>query len=300
MAQEHAPSSDDTRINWRAVCGLGLSQIYAWGALYYPIALTAKAIAADLALSRDFVFLGFTIVLIASALAAPFVGRAIDRFGGRIVMTLGAAVAAAALLALGACDGPIAYLAACALAGLAAALTLYDAAFAALVQVAGPNGRRAITYVTFFGGFASTIFWPLTALAMAHLGWRTTYFLYAGGMIALCLPANFLALAPRRVDPAVRPAPAPHFDEGAPLQGPARRRAFVWLALAIAAHQLVIAGLTVHLIAAMAAGGLSERDAIIAGMMFGPAQVLSRLGEMAWGARLPAVAARRLWGATPT
>lgn len=282
-------------LNLRAVAGLGLSQVYAWGAVYYPISLTAKPIAADLGLSREFVFLGFTLVLIVSALVAPWVGRAIDRFGGRIVMTAGALVAAAALAALGAAQGPVSYLAASALSGLAAALTLYDAAFAALVQVAGAHGRRAITYVTFFGGFASTIFWPLTALAMERYGWRETYFLYAAGALFLCLPLNFLALKPAPADGDRTGAAAPeHERDGPPLRGADRRRAFVLVALSISAHQLVIAGLTVHLVGAMAAAGLSEREAIIAGMMFGPAQVLSRIGEMMFGARLPAVAAGRV------
>ncbi len=282
-------------VNRRAVTSLGLSQIYAWGVVYYPISLTAEPIAADLGLSREFVFLGFTLVLIVSALVAPWVGRAIDRLGGRSVMSIGAAVAAAALAALGAAQGPLSYLAASALAGIASALTLYDAAFAALVQVAGRDGRRAITYVTFFGGFASTLFWPLTALAMEQLGWRATYFLYAAGALALCLPLNWFGLRPARDDAAPAPAPAAeHPDDAPPLRGAARRRAFVLLAIAISAHQLVIAGVTVHLVGAMSAAGLTTREAIVAGMMFGPAQVLSRAGEMLFGARLPAVAAARV------
>ena len=41
-------------------------------------------------------------------------------------------------------------------------LVLYDAAFACLVQIAGPDARRRIPHLTLIAGFASTIFWPLT------------------------------------------------------------------------------------------------------------------------------------------
>ena len=38
---------------------------------------------------------------------------------------------------------------------------LYDAAFAALVQVAPSRGRMAISYLTLFGAFASSVFWVI-------------------------------------------------------------------------------------------------------------------------------------------
>ena len=36
---------------------------------------------------------------------------------------------------------------------------LYDAAFAALVQVTPTRGRTAISYLTLYGAYASTVFW---------------------------------------------------------------------------------------------------------------------------------------------
>ena len=49
------------------------------------------------------------------------------------------------------------YLGVWAFLGVGMRLVLYDAAFAALVQVLPSRGRRAISYLTLFGAFASTV-----------------------------------------------------------------------------------------------------------------------------------------------
>ena len=57
------------------------------------------------------------------------------------------------------CSTEGAYLAVWAFLGVGMRLCLYDAAFAALVQVVPSRGRLAISYLTLFGAFASTVFW---------------------------------------------------------------------------------------------------------------------------------------------
>lgn len=278
----------------RTVIGIGFAQIFTWGALYYPISLTGARIAAELGLSSSCVFFGFTVLLLASAFSAPLVGRAIDRFGGRATLTFGALVAAGALFALSRASGGPSYMAACLACGLAAGLCLYDPAFAALTQATGPRARKAITFVTLFGGFASTLFWPLTAWLMGLGGWRLVYEVYAFMALLLLAPLHWFALKDARPAGRARPAPATSTSQPPPVTGAARRRVFVILAIAIAAHQLVVAALLVHLIAAMRQLGLDEGQALAAGVAFGPAQVLARVGEMAFGASLPAIAAGRI------
>ena len=108
-----------------------------------------------------------------------------------------------------------AYLAAWTLIGAAMRLTLYDAAFAALVQVAPQGrGRRAISYLTLFGGFASSLFWPIGHALAGLVGWRMALGIYAGLDLAVCLPLILLALAPGATNnlpmsiPRRRPPPA--------------------------------------------------------------------------------------------
>ena len=110
-------------------------------------------------------------LLLSGAAGAPLTGRAIDRFGGRPTLALGC-VAALSLVLAAAAHGPAAFYTSCAALGFSSSFALYDAAFAAVVQVAGPQARRAVTYTTFLGGFASTLFWPITSWASARWGWR--------------------------------------------------------------------------------------------------------------------------------
>ena len=289
-------SHEDKRRFRNAVIGVGLAQLYAWGVIYYPFSVTGKMIAADLGMSIEAAFAGYSSMLLVSAVFAPWVGRAIDRRGGRLTLSLGVLWAAGALVVAATATGPTGFYLSCVLLGVASALVLYDAGFAALVQVAGRQGRRAITYVTFLGGFASTVFWPITAFLAERWGWRTTYLVFAAGMILLCLPI-YLATLGRAPELHMTSGGADvnsHPDDETPLEGPARRRAFVGFATAIAAHQLVIAGLLIHMIDAMRQAGLTGEQAILVGMAFGPGQVLARFAEMIWGARFPAIVGGRI------
>ena len=289
-------SHEDKRRFRNAVIGVGVAQLYAWGVIYYPFSVTGKMIAADVGLSIEAAFAGYSSMLLVSAVFAPWVGRAIDRRGGRVTLALGTLWAAGALAVAATARGPTSFYLSCALLGVASALVLYDAGFAALVQVAGRQGRRAITYVTFLGGFASTVFWPITAFLSERWGWRTTYLVFAAGLVAICLPIYLSALGrgPDVIETAGSADAHAHPDDETPLEGTARRRAFVWFATAIAAHQLVIAGLLIHMIDAMRQAGLTGEQAILVGMAFGPGQVLARFAEMIWGARFPAVVGARI------
>ncbi len=289
-------SATEARRFRTVVIGVGIAQLYAWGVIYYPFSITGKMIAAELGLSIEAAFAGYSAMLVVGAICAPWVGRAIDRRGGRPTLAFGSLFAAGALVVAAAARGPVGFYLGCALLGIASALTLYDAGFAGLVQVAGRQGRRAITYVTFLGGFASTAFWPITAYLADRWGWRATYLVFAGGMIAICLPIYLATLGHAA---AISGTPSGgdahgHPDDEAPLEGSARRRAFIAFAVAIAAHQIVIAGLLIHMIGAMQQAGLTSEQAILVGMAFGPGQVLARFAEMIWGARFPAVVGGRI------
>src|SRR5262245_43554542 len=95
---------------WRAVPVLGITQIIAWGAIFYSPVLTVPLIAGERGWSLSFAMGGFSLGLFAAGIAAPWVGRAIDHYGGHVVMTAGALVDAVGLFGLSAVDQPITYL----------------------------------------------------------------------------------------------------------------------------------------------------------------------------------------------
>ncbi len=85
---------------WRGVLVLGLTQILAWGALFYPPVLTVPLIAADRGWSMTFAMGGFSLALLTAGIVSPRVGLLIDRRGGHRVMPIGSLLAALGLLAL--------------------------------------------------------------------------------------------------------------------------------------------------------------------------------------------------------
>jgi MFS family permease len=166
-------------ISSRTVLFLGLSQLICWGVSYYLVGVFGGAIAADFGWSRDLVYGGFSLGLLATGLSSPFVGRLIDGHGGRSVMSIGSLVMAVGCLALAASRNLASYYGAWIVIGVAMRLTLYDAAFAVLARIGGPEAKRPISQITLLGGLASTILWPIGE-GLAHwFGWRGAVVCYA-------------------------------------------------------------------------------------------------------------------------
>ena len=204
-----------------AVCALGITQITAWGTSYYCLGVLAGPIATDTGWSRSLVYFGFTAALLAMGLVSTSVGRAIDRYGARAVMTLGTLLVSAGLFALSLVRTEAAYLAVWVFLGVGMRLCLYDAAFAALVQVVPSRGRLAISYLTLFGAFASTVFWVIGHYLNDAAGWRQTLVIFAVINLVVCLPLNWFGLARRETagaDAAAASAVQASRD-GPPLEG---------------------------------------------------------------------------------
>jgi MFS family permease len=263
---------------WRAVLVLCVTQILAWGSIYYPPVLTVPLIAADRGWSVTLTMGGFSFGLLVAGLASPRVGALIDRHGGHRVMPGGSFIGAAGLVGLVYASHPVAYFACWMVLGLAMSASLYDPAFATLGRVFGTAARRPITALTLAGGFASTVSWPTTHVLIEAVGWRGTYFVYAALLALVAAPLHAFAL-PRgkaRLDVAASPAsPAP------PRVLPARGAAFVLVAAAFAAYAFVPSGLAAHMLAIFGRSGIDAATAVAIGALFGPAQVTARLFEFA-------------------
>src|SRR5215468_7380719 len=202
---------------WRAVFVLGVTQILAWGAIFYPPVLTVPLIAGQRGWSMSFAMGGFSLALLTAGLVSPRVGRLIDRHGGHRVMSIGSLLGALGLALIVYADHPAAYLAVWMLLGVATAATLYDPAFATIGRIFGLRARRPITMLTLAGGFASTVSWPVTHVLLEAIGWQGTYLVYAAVLALVAVPLHASALPGRRAvsvpppdQPAQTPLPAPH------------------------------------------------------------------------------------------
>jgi MFS family permease len=268
------------------ILALGTTQTLAWASSYYLPAILADPIGHDLGVSSNWIFAAFSASLVISALLGPRVGRQIDLFGGRPVLSMSNVTLAAGLALLGATYSIPVLVVAWILLGIGMGFGLYDAAFAALGRIYGDNARQAITGITLLAGFASTVGWPLTAWGLETIGWRNTCFAWAAAHILIGLPLNFMML------PAVKGAKAaaatsikPHI----PID-----RTMVLLAFAFAAAWSVTGAMAAHLPRILQAAGATTLQAVSAGALIGPAQVLARIVEASFLSRYHPLVSTRL------
>lgn len=146
--------SNAARGRWAVVTALGTSTTLAWASSYYLPAILADSIASGTGVSVTWVFAAFSASLLIAALVGPFVGRAIDRRGGRGVLALSNVVLATGLVSLALATGPVGLFGAWAILGVGMALGLYDAGFAALTAIYGDEARGPVTGITLFAGFS--------------------------------------------------------------------------------------------------------------------------------------------------
>jgi MFS family permease len=279
-----------------AITALGIAQITAWGTTYYCLGVLAASITADTGWSRSLVFSGFTIALLSIGAVSVWAGRLIDRRGARPVMMLGTVLVTLGLFALSTVRSEAAYLAVWAFLGVGMRLVLYDAAFAALVQVAPSRGRMAISYLTLFGAFASTVFWPIGHYLNEAFGWRQTLVAFAVINLLVCLPLNWFGLAWRE-GPSSSAAQAENARaalDGPPLTGRARSMAIALFAMVMSLNGFIFGVVSVHLVPLLEAAGVTAAVAVWVASLKGFAQFSGRVVEIFFGAKLRAITVGRI------
>jgi len=272
--------SPDVKTPALIIWALGLSQIIGYGTLYYSFAILAEDAAQSFGWPVAWLYGSFSVALLIGGLVAPAVGRRIDRQGAGKVMAVGSLLSAAALLAMAFAPDGMTFTVAIVAMEITATLVLYDAAFAALVQLSGQDAHRHITHLTLIAGFASTIFWPLTAWLHETLDWREIYIGFALANLVVCFPIHLL-IASRHVQAAARATPA---QTSAPPM-PAEQRRLLWLATwGFALSGFALSAILATMVPLLTALGLGA-SALLVSTLFGPAQVLIRFLNMLVGVR---------------
>ncbi|MHB2166512.1 MFS transporter [Alsobacter sp. R-9] len=271
----------------RTVVALGFSQLISWGITYYLIGGFGEEIASDLGWTRDIVYGGFSAALLVMGLTSPVAGRWVDRHGGRRIMNVGAVMNAVGCFGL-ACSHTVAmYFASWIVLGLGMRLTLYDAAFAALARIGGPEARGPISQITLLGGLASSVFWPFGHLLSTQFGWRGALVGYAVLAIAtiplhLLIPNASYDHSPDRVSAAA----------SVPL-AVARRDIFVagtLYAVITTGANCLNAGMSAHMIPVLIGLGIGAPVAVWIATLRGIGQSAARLCEILFGRRVDPVA----------
>lgn len=258
---------------------LCLTQIVGWGVLYYAFPVAMPEITSEEGWSRTAVMGAFSLALIVAAIAGIVVGRLIDRRGPRLVMTAGSVLGAVAMLVVSWAPSIGWFVAGWLISGLAQSAVLYPPAFAALTRWYGTARVRALMVLTVVGGFASTVFAPLTAGLLDVMGWRQAFVVLAAILAITTIPAHAWGLRAPWPDidgSAHRYADRPRRHAYA--RGVMRSRPFLALVLSMTLAAFAFGSAAVNLVPSLTAQGWTATAAAWALGVTGAAQVLGRLG----------------------
>ncbi|MDP5183558.1 MFS transporter [Blastococcus sp. BMG 814] len=274
------------------VWALAVTETVSYGVLYYSFAVFLVPMREELDASTAQLSGALTLSLALSGLGAVVVGRWLDRWGARWVMTTGSLLGGASVLAWSQAEDLGQLYLAFAGIGLASAAVLYEPAYAVINTWFRRDRPRALLTLTVVAGFASTIFLPTSQFLIDGVGWRPALVVLAAVVAACALPhALVLRRSPADLDllpdgradadppPSAAASAAPDVDLQ-PYRGPGgayRRPAVRWLTLAAALQMVANAAVAVFLVAYLLEAGAPAGLAAVAAGGLGALSVTGRV-----------------------
>ena len=249
---------------------LGLGQIVAFASSYYLLGVMADPIARGLKTSPAQLFTALSAALLLSAVLTPFAGRAITRFGGRLIQALAHVAFATALLVMACAPrAPVVWLGIL-LLGVGMGTGLYSTAFTIVVEQRGSLARRGITAVSLLGALGGGLGWPISRALVSHWDWRLACLVWVMAHLLICLPLT-LGCLPRRPS-----APADTVRRGRPEWD----RRMLQLAGVFAGAWMVATAMGAHLPRLLAALGMTPATAAWAAGLMAASAIAARLFDL--------------------
>lgn len=256
---------------------LAVAQLVSWGSVYYGFSLFIVPMEQAMGWSRTDTNAALSVGLLVSGLAAYPIGNWIDHGHGRKIMMAGSALSAAMLLLWSQAHTLGTLFVVWIGLGISMAATLYDPLFSIVTRDYPRSFRTKITLITLVGGFASTVFIPLTQGFVDWFGWRGALMALSAVNIAISLPIHAFAIGTGEHNGA----PTGDKVQVKTVNKAATRRAlrtptFWALALSFTAYYATFAALTFHLVPLMAERRVSHAVILATMAIIGPAQVIAR------------------------
>ncbi len=259
---------------------MALGQTLVWAGLFYCFPALLVRWESDLGWTRDALTGAIALALFMSALASPLAGRLIDAGKGPQMMAGATLLGAAALVSLIWVDQLWQFYLVWAFMGMMLGGCLYEPCFALITRARGADAKRAITLVTLFAGFASTISFPMAhAIAEAH-GWRSAIVMFAAIAAFASAPLTFAgARTMEQTGKGSSDSRSPSLTTQR--HSFLRRPVFWFLAIGFALGAVLHGATLHHLLPILYDRGLSPDLAVFAASFIGPMQVAGRLMMMA-------------------
>jgi MFS family permease len=191
---------------WYLVAGLGLTTIVSYGVTQYLFAVLVVPIQRDMGWSRAAISGAYALSYLVLGLLGVPVGRLVDRYGARALMTAGSVLGAACLFGLARMASLWQFYVLWAGGlGLAMAMTLYNVTFTVVANFFVRRRGQALALLTVVGGLSSPIYIPLAGWLVARFGWRMALDLLALTVLLVALPVHFLVVRRRPEDLGLHP-----------------------------------------------------------------------------------------------
>jgi len=253
---------------------LGITTIICYGTTQYLFGVLVVPLDATFHWGRASISGAYALGLIVAGLLGVPIGALVDRWGARLLMSCGSALAALSLFGLARMNTQWQfYLLWSGGLGLAMALTLYPVTFTVVANWFVLKRGKALAVLTLVGGLSSPICIPLAGVLVAHAGWRSTLVVLGLAQLLIALPLHAFLLRRHPEDLGFSPdgEPALPVQAHTPLSGVTLTEALgsqaFWILTASLA--LVMLGSTVvfvHQVAFMIARGT---DAVLAATLSG-------------------------------
>lgn len=190
---------------WVLVVVLAIAATTGYGILAYAFPVFLAPMEAELGWSRTMLTGAYSLAALVSGAAAIPVGRWVDRRGARGPMALGALAAAGLLLAWARVESVVGFYLVWIGIGAATAAVFYETAFAVVANWFERLRGRALTVLTFVGGFASIVFVPLTTWLVQTYGWRAALVWLAAILALVTIPPCAVLLRRRPEELGLEP-----------------------------------------------------------------------------------------------
>jgi MFS family permease len=282
---------------WVLVLTLSLTETTSWGILYYAFTVFLMPMQAELGWSRADMTGAFSLALLLSGLAGIPTGRWLDRYGPRLLMTLGSCAASLLVFAWAEVQSLVTFYVIWAGIGVTLAAVLYEPAFFVVATWFVRQRGRALTVLTFLAGFASVVYIPLAGWLVQRQGWRGALYTLAVVLAVGTIPLHAVVLRRRPEDVGLIPDGAhasrsEHPTETTAARGVSSRAAlrdaaFWWLSMAFFLSQLATAAVAVHLVPYLIDLGYEAGFAAVTTGLIGVMALPGRLIFTPLGDRLP-------------
>jgi sugar phosphate permease len=268
---------------WTIVAVSFLVNLTVFGLSIHGFTALVKPIEEELEWSRKAISAAMACASLSMAIAAPFVGRLIDRIGARFVMPAGAGIMGVCCLLMSRMQSLSSFYILYGIAGVGQAAATMIPISLVISNWFHVKRGRALGIAMAGTGLGGMIFVPIVTWVITNWGWRTA-FLFAGTVILLTIPTTLGLIRTRPSEKGLLPDGESVSkgdmveSEGLTVQEAVRTTSFWLIGAMMFLFGAVVMGVVVHLMSYLTDIGHSRRTASFVFAVMTALTVVGKIG----------------------